>query len=102
DVIRGRTVTGVQTCALPIWRSEEMVASEDLANLPVTAAACSSTSRSAALVALPVISERAALAATLLANRAALAVTAALAGRLMEIGRASGRGGGGIGAAVAA
>src|SRR5438876_147515 len=52
-------------------RPEEMASSEDLAAMVATAASWSSTSRSAALAAMPVLPERAALAATLLADRAA-------------------------------
>src|SRR5437763_12155005 len=54
-----------------------------MAAMVAMAAACRSTPRSAAMAAMPVIPERAALVATLLADRPALAVTAALAGRLM-------------------
>src|SRR5439155_7486042 len=64
-------------------RSEELAASEEMAARAATAGAWSSTPRSAAMAARPVIPERAALVATLLADRPALAVTAALAGRLM-------------------
>src|SRR5207302_2558591 len=64
-------------------RMEEMAASEEMAARVATAATWSSTPRSAAMAARPVIPERAALVATLLADRPALAVTAALAGRLM-------------------
>src|SRR5438552_3161748 len=51
------------------------------------AAACWGNSRPAALVALPVIPEPAALVATLLADRAVTAVTAATVGRLMAATR---------------
>src|SRR5439155_9157898 len=64
-------------------RSEEMAASGDLAAMVATAAACFCQSRSAALAALLVLPERVALAATLLGDRAATAVTAATVGRLM-------------------
>src|SRR5436853_7132718 len=74
-----------------------------MAALGATAVAWRVTPRWAALAAMPVLSERAALAATLLADRAALAVTAALAGRLMAAARlvamadreSGGEGGGG-------
>ena len=68
-------------------RSEEMVASEDLAAMVATAASWPRTLRSAALAAMPVLPERAALVATLLADLAALAVTAATVGRLMAAAR---------------
>jgi len=68
-------------------RSAEMVASEDLAAMVATAAPCRSTTRSADLAAMPVLSERAALAATLLADRAVTAVTAATVGQLMAAAR---------------
>ena len=66
---------------------EKLVASEDLAAMVATAAPCWGQSRSAALAAIPIISERAALVATLLADRAVLAVTAATAGTLMAATR---------------
>src|SRR5437667_7078536 len=68
-------------------RPEEMAASEDLAGMVATAAPCWGTPRPAALAARPVIRERAALAATLLADLAARAVTAATVGRLMAAAR---------------
>src|SRR5437899_9308115 len=52
-----------------------------------TAAVFPYTTLFRSLAALPVIPERAALAATLLADRAALAVTAATVGRLMAAAR---------------
>src|SRR5438552_13386972 len=68
-------------------RSEEMAASGDSAAMVATAAACFCQSRSAALAALLVLPERVALAATLLGDRAATAVTAATVGRLMAASR---------------
>src|SRR5207253_341292 len=62
-------------------RSAEMVASEDLAAMVATAAACWGTSRPAALGALPVLSERAGPAERSLRDRAALAVRAGTGGR---------------------
>src|SRR5436853_6840826 len=58
-----------------------------MAALGATAVAWRVTPRWAAMAAIPVLPERAALAATLLADLAALAVTAALAGRLMAATR---------------
>src|SRR5207249_7400827 len=68
-------------------RSEEMVASEELAAMRAPAATGVPPWRLAATAALPAMSEPAALAATLLEEMAATAVTAALAGRLMAATR---------------
>src|SRR5438552_2305181 len=68
-------------------RPAEMAAPEEMAAMVATAATCRSTSRSAAMAARPVIPERAALVATLLADLAAPAVTAATVGRLMAAAR---------------
>src|SRR5436853_447490 len=68
-------------------RSAEMAASEEMAAMVAPAASWSSTPRPAAMAALPVLPERAALVATLLADRAALAVTAATVGQLMAAAR---------------
>src|SRR5438874_1909405 len=64
-------------------RLVEMVASEDLAALAATAASWCYQRRLVATAAMPVLAERAALAATEPEVTAATAVTAALAGRLM-------------------
>src|SRR5438445_2402648 len=64
-------------------RPEEMASSEEMAALVATAAAWRGTPRSAAMAAMPVLPERAALAAPLLAEGAALPVTAATVGRPM-------------------
>src|SRR5207253_5300170 len=68
-------------------RSEEMVSLEEMAAMVATAAACWGQPRAEAMAARPVIPERAALAATLLADLAALAATAATVGRLMAAAR---------------
>src|SRR5438105_2757249 len=64
-------------------RPEEMASSEEMAAMVATAAACWGQPRAEAMAAMPVIPERAALAATLLADLAALAATAATGGGLM-------------------
>src|SRR5438128_2557734 len=63
-------------------RSEEMVSLEEMAAMVATAAACWGQPRAEAMAARPVIPERAALAATLLADLAAPAATAATVDRL--------------------
>src|SRR6266446_5116447 len=68
-------------------RPAETAAPEEMAALVATAAACSKTPRPEALAARPVIPERAALVAALLADLAALPVTAATVGRLMAAAR---------------
>src|SRR5438105_3657365 len=64
-----------------------LMAAARLVAVAWAAAPCWGQPRSAALVALPVIPERAALVATLLADRAVTAVTAATVGRLMAATR---------------
>ena len=90
----GRLMAGARLVAMAVLeavtaarRSEEMVSPEDLAAMVATAASWWDQPRSAALAALPVIPERAALVATLLADRAALAVTAATVVTLMAAAR---------------
>src|SRR6266516_4571203 len=68
-------------------RPEEMAATGEMAATVATAAAQTFKSRSAAMAALPVISQPVALAATLLADRAATVATAATVGRLMAAAR---------------
>src|SRR5438105_4238983 len=64
-----------------------MAAVEVMVWLVATAAACWGKPRAEAMAALPVLPERAALVATLLADRAVTAVTAATVGRLMAATR---------------
>src|SRR5438105_14668413 len=73
--------------AMAALRLVEMVASEDLAALAATAASWWTHRRLVATAAMPVLAERAALAATELEVTAATAVTAALAGTLMAAAR---------------
>src|SRR5437868_3540778 len=73
--------------AMAARRSEEMVASEDLAAMVATAASWCYHRRLVATAAMPVLAERAALAATELEATAATAVTVALAGRLVAATR---------------
>src|SRR5437016_2743031 len=68
-------------------RSEEMASLEEMAAMVATAAAGWGQPRAEAMAARPVIPERAAPAATLLADLAALAATAATVGRLMAAAR---------------
>ena len=63
------------------------MASDYLAAMVATAAACFSQPRSAALAAIPVVLERAALVATQLEVTEVTAVTAATVGRLMAATR---------------
>src|SRR5438552_5478116 len=89
----GGLMAAVRLVALPrravtaARRPAEMAASEESAGMAATAAPCWGTPRPAALAARPVIRERAALAATLLTDLAARAVTAATVGRLMAAAR---------------
>src|SRR5207249_3675269 len=69
--------------AMAARRSEEMVASEDLAAMAATAATRRDHWRLVAPAAMPVLAERAALAATELEVTAATAVTAVTAATLM-------------------
>src|SRR5438105_12693172 len=69
--------------AMAARRSEEMVASEALAAMVATAASWCYHRRLVATAAMPVLAERAALAATELEATAATAATGALAARLM-------------------
>src|SRR5437016_9155808 len=73
--------------AMAARRSEEMVASEDLAAMVATAASWCYHRRLVATAAMPVLAERAALAATELEATAATAVTAAMAARLVAATR---------------
>ena|SRR5437868_8322354 len=73
--------------AMAARRLVEMAASEDLAALVATAATRRDHWRLVALAAMPVLSERAAMAATELEVTAATAAMAALAGQLMAAAR---------------
>src|SRR5439155_20418166 len=82
-----RLMAAVRLVASAAPRPEEMAASGEMAATVATAVAQTFKSRPAALAALPVISQRVALAATLLADRAATGATAATVGRLMAATR---------------
>src|SRR5438132_562265 len=78
----GRLMAAARLVAMAV---REVAAARLRAEAP--AASWISTPVSAAMAALPVLPERAALVATLLADRAALAVTAATVGQLMAAAR---------------
>src|SRR5438477_4131013 len=77
----------VLEAAVAAVRSGDLAASEEMAAMVATAASWRGTRRAEAMAARPVIPERAALVATLLADRAAMAATAATVGRLMAASR---------------
>src|SRR5437667_12030495 len=82
-----RVAMVVREAAMAATRLVDLASSEDLAVTVARAAKWGRTRRLAALAARPVVPERAALAATLLADRAETAVGAATAGTLMAAAR---------------
>src|SRR5437870_3395513 len=78
---------GARRAAMAARRSEEMAVSEDLAAMVAKAAARRYQWRLVATAAVPVLAERAALAATELEVTAATAAMAAVAGWLMAATR---------------
>src|SRR5947208_11818852 len=77
----------VLEAAMAARRSEDLAAPEEMAAMVARVASWRGTRPSAALAAMRLVPERAALVATLLTEMAATAATAATAGRLMAASR---------------